>query len=114
MLKRLYDENMANLKKFGSILNSVAKLIGNELGYVASFLTPRLRSIKTLMSNKDAHRKKKKDLLKQIKVNVDAMEGDGNTKLMKFMLNPGGWALSKTYENSPHHLLSAESRGKIG
>ena len=114
LLKQIVSQNMQNLKKFGTVLNSVTKLIGNELGYVASFLTPRLRSVKTLMSNKDAHRKKKKDLLKQIKVNVDAMEGDGNVKLMKFMLNPGGWALSKAYDNSPHHLLSAESRGKIG
>ena len=114
MLMRLYDETAANLKKFGSVLNSVTKLIGNELGYLASFLTPRLRSINTLMSNKDKHRTKRKGILKELKVNVEAMEGDNNAKLMKFMLNPGGWALSTVYENSPHHLLNQENRGKIG
>ena len=114
LLTQIVSKNMENLKKFGKVLNSVTKLIGNELGYVASFLTPRLRSVKTLMSNKDAHRKKKKDLLKQLKVNVDAMEGDKDAKFMKFMLNPGAWAFSKAYENSPHHLLSAENRGKAG
>ena len=114
LLTKMWQQNMENLKKFGKVLNTVTKLIGNELGYLSSFLSPRLKSIKTIQANKEAHRKKKQGFLKELKVNVGAMEGSNNAKLMKFMLNPGAWALSATYNNSPHHLLSEESRDKAG
>ena len=112
LLKGIIDGNMANLKKFGQVVKDVAKLVGNDIGFMAQFLDPRLKSWKTWDKRREEHDEQKRALVDKLKVSTDAF--DSGDALTKFCLNPGGWAFGVSMKASPHHLFSKDNREAIG
>ena len=112
LLKGIIDGNIENLKKFGQVVKDVAKLVGNDIGFMAQFLDPRLKSWKTWDKRREEHDEQKRALVDKLKVSVDAF--DSGDALTKFCLNPGGWAFGMSMKASPHHLLSKDNREAIG
>ena len=103
---------MENLKKFGQVVKDVAKLVGNDIGFMAQFLDPRLKSWKTWDKRREEHDEQKRALVDKLKVSTDAF--DSGDALTKFCLNPGGWAFGVSMKASPHHLFSKDNREAIG
>ena len=112
LLKGIIDGNMENLKKFGQVVKDVAKLVGNDIGFMAQFLDPRLKSWKTWDKRREEHDEQKRALVDKLKVSTDAF--DSGDALTKFCLNPGGWAFGVSMKASPHHLFSKDNREAIG
>ena len=112
LFEQIWNENIENLKKFGTVIKDVAKLVGNELGFMSQFLDPRLKSWKTWDERRREHNDKKRALIDKLKVSVDAFDSGDN--LVKFCLNPGGWAFGMSMKASPHHLFTKDGRETLG
>ena len=102
------DQVTQDLKSFGTLVKDVAKLIGNDIGFMSQFLDPRLKSWETWDKRREKYNDRRAKILSDLKVDVNQFKG--GDALTKFALSPGGWAFGVAKKVDPKNFFKKEFR----
>ena len=114
MLQDIFAKNMANLKKFGEVLQASTKLIGGDIGFLVKLTFSRLKSVEAIANMKKEHFGKRKELLKTISTKSnELMDEWPDGRITSMMVAPGVFFTSEAL-NGMGKVTSPEFRQAIG
>ena len=114
MLEDIFAQNMANLKKFGEVLQASTKLIGGDIGFLVKLTFSRLKSVEAIKNMKKEHFGKRKELLKEISTKSDdLLDQWPDGKVTSMMVAPGLFFTSQALSGMGA-VTSEEFRSAIG
>jgi len=110
----IFGQSIAHLKKFGTILQDSAKLIGGDIGYLVKLTFGRLRSLKDYQNMKKDNNRRRKDLIRNISKNSDElMDAWPDGKITSMMIAPGAFFTTSALTGLGK-ITSKEFREEIG